>query len=67
MPTIERSAGMMTENKHYWAEYAAEQENERRLSAVAGIPVEALERYARFYWAAQHVDFNVSGGSDHVE
>ena len=55
----------MTENKHYWSEYAAKQENERRLSAVAGIPVEDLERYARFYWAAQDVNFNVYGGLPH--
>ena len=54
----------MTANRNYWAELAAEDENARRLRAVAGIPLEDLERYARFYWAAQDVDCNVYGGSE---
>ena len=55
----------MPENKNYWAGVVAQRDDERRLRAVANIPLEELERYARFYWAAQHVDFNVYGGLPH--
>ena len=52
----------MTENEHCWAELAAEDENAHRLRAVAGIPLEDLERFARFYWASKEIDFDVYGG-----
>ena len=55
----------MTANRNYWAEVAAQREGERRLRMVAGIPVEDLERFARFYWASKKIDFNVYGGSEH--
>ena len=54
----------MTESRNYWAEVAAQREDERRLRAVAGIPVEDLERFSRFYWASKDIDFNVYGGSE---
>ena len=55
---------ILAENRNYWAEVVAQREDARRLRAVAGIPLEDLERYARFYWAAQDVDCNVYGGSE---
>ena len=44
----------MTENNNYWAEVAAQREDERRLQVVAGIPVEDLEQFSRYYWGAIH-------------
>ena len=44
----------MIENEHCWAELAAEDENAHRLRAVAGIPVEDLEQFAKYYWGAIH-------------
>ena len=41
---------------------AAEDESTRRLRAVAGIPLEDLEHFARFYWASKEIDFDVCGG-----
>jgi len=55
----------MAESKHYWAEVAAQREDERRLRAIDKIPLEDLERFTRFYWAAQYIDYNVYGGSEH--
>ena len=56
----------MTVNEHYWAEVAAEDEDASRLRAVAGIPLEGLEHFARFYWASQYIDYNVYGGDVNV-
>ena len=42
----------MIENEHHWAEVAAE--DERRLRAVAGIPIEDLEQFSKYYWDAIH-------------
>ena len=44
----------MTESKHYWAEVAAQREDERRLQVVAGIPIEDLEQFSKYYWDAIH-------------
>ena len=54
----------MTANRNYWAEVAAQREDERRLRAIDKIPLENLGRFARFYWAAQDADFNVYGGGE---
>ena len=45
---------MMTENEHYWAEVAQQREAERRLQVVAGIPIEDLEQFSKYYWDAIH-------------
>ena len=55
----------MTANRNYWAEVAAQREDERRLRAIDKTPLEDLERSARFYWASQDIDYNVYGGSEH--
>ena len=44
----------MTENRNYWAELVAEDENAHRLRVVAGIPVEDLEQFSKYYWDAIH-------------
>lgn len=44
----------MTENRNYWAEVAAQREDERRLRVVAGIPIEDLEQFSKYYWDAIH-------------
>lgn len=44
----------MIENEHYWAEMAAEDENAHRLQVVAGIPIEDLEQFSKYYWDAIH-------------
>ena len=49
-----------------WAEVAAQREDERRLRAIDKIPLEDLERFARFYWASQEIDFNVYRGDINV-
>ena len=54
----------MTESRNYWAEVAAQREAERRLRAIDKIPLEDLERFARFYWASQYIDYNVYGGDE---
>ena len=54
----------MTKIRNYWAEVAAQREGERRLRAVAGIPLEDLEHFARFYWASKDADYNICGGSE---
>ena len=61
MPTTAKKSGtIMTENRNYWAEVAAQREDERRLRAIDKIPLEDLERFARFYWAAQSIDYFVN-------
>lgn len=55
---------ILTKNRNYWAEVAAQREDERRLRAIDKIPLEDLEHSARFYWAAQDADFNVYGGGE---
>ena len=54
----------MTVSKCYWAEVAAAEEDVLRLRAIIDIPLEDLERFARFYWASQDIDFNVYGGGE---
>lgn len=44
----------MTESRNYWAEVAAQREDERRLQVVAGIPIEDLEQFSKCYWDAIH-------------
>ena len=44
----------MTENNNYWSGVAADDENARRLRAVAGIPIEDLEQFSKYYWDAMH-------------
>lgn len=56
----------MIEVRNYWAEVAAQREDERRLRAIDKIPLEDLERFARFYWASQEIDFNVYRGDINV-
>ena len=56
----------MTVNRNYWAEVAAQREDERRLRAIDKIPLEDLERFARFYWASKEIDFDVYGGDINV-
>ena len=53
---------ILTENRNYWAEVAAEDEDASRLRAIGGIPLDELERCARFYWADKEIDFDVYGG-----
>jgi hypothetical protein len=57
----------LTENRNYWAEVAAQREDERRLRAIDKIPLEDLERFARFYWASKGIACGVYGGDNHVE
>ena len=56
----------MTEVRNYWAELAADDENTRRLRAIDKIPLEDLERFARFYRASKEIDFDVYGGDINV-
>ena len=56
----------MTVSKHYWAELAAAEEDVLRLRAIIDIPLEDLERFARFYWASQEIYFNVYRGDVNV-
>ena len=56
----------MIKIRNYWAEVAAQREDERRLRAIDKIPLEDLERFARFYWASKEIDFNVYRGDINV-
>ena len=55
---------ILAENRNYWAEVAAAEEDVLRLRTIIDIPLEDLERFARFYWASKDIDFNVYGGSE---
>ena len=57
---------ILTANRNYWAEVAAQREDERRLRVIDKIPLEDLEHSARFYWASKEIDFDVYGGDINV-